>query len=672
MKNYNKKKGFTIVELVIVVAVVGILTAVLVPTFVNLVSKANQSADEALVKNLNTQLRINEQTEGKNVNMSEAISDVKEAGYLLENLTPRGSSDIVWNQAEDSFELRDSAPESKAYEYWKIYNSASQVPTAQTYSIYAAGEAWTTVPALTVGFDAGENTGITSISYANTGAGQNVIFRTNGGKLSISGPDDEVKHFGTADSVDVVAVKMSSYEENGATSLIRVTKGNIALTGDATVDQIHLAKTGDGFDSIKITLEDDAELPELSRDSVGVSITDEMLVCVVAGSDSEDYYWLSGNGTIEDGQVLVSSSLDGEKTAATSEDGTAAAIANAKDGSEVVDTGVEVSTSEETISATFDSEAKLRHLVFNTNFIELKQTANITLTQVLDIPEEREVSIDFAGNVITYANNWLFLNHGNLTLNDSVGEGGISCEKGALDNRGGGTMTINGGTINASVRGGSTIRNGDNRFDAENTARLIINNVTVVSYNNYDVWNGAYCEINGGHFTGYSSSEFGGNYGYCISNAETDAEIVINGGVVNAIHGGIGINSGHGVINNVEVDLIEDNKNFYGLYVAGENGYASAEIFGGTFTTHKYEAVHIGNSNKNGDGGIGAPAYVYINGGTYTNTAGGAAMKVTYQNDFGLGHAFITSGTFSSEISAEYIVSPHVLVDNGNGTWTVQ
>lgn len=50
MKNYNKKKGFTIVELVIVVAVVGILTAVLVPTF---------------VKNLNTQLRMKEASNGR-------------------------------------------------------------------------------------------------------------------------------------------------------------------------------------------------------------------------------------------------------------------------------------------------------------------------------------------------------------------------------------------------------------------------------------------------------------------------------------------------------------------------------------------------------------------------------------------------------------------------------
>ena len=41
----SKKKGFTIVELVIVIAVVAILAAVLIPTFSSLVKKANTSAD---------------------------------------------------------------------------------------------------------------------------------------------------------------------------------------------------------------------------------------------------------------------------------------------------------------------------------------------------------------------------------------------------------------------------------------------------------------------------------------------------------------------------------------------------------------------------------------------------------------------------------------------------
>ncbi len=42
MKN-TKKRGFTIVELVIVIAVIAILAAVLIPTFSNVITKANES-----------------------------------------------------------------------------------------------------------------------------------------------------------------------------------------------------------------------------------------------------------------------------------------------------------------------------------------------------------------------------------------------------------------------------------------------------------------------------------------------------------------------------------------------------------------------------------------------------------------------------------------------------
>lgn len=42
--NKSKKKGFTITELVIVIAVIAILAAVLIPTFSNVISKSKQSA----------------------------------------------------------------------------------------------------------------------------------------------------------------------------------------------------------------------------------------------------------------------------------------------------------------------------------------------------------------------------------------------------------------------------------------------------------------------------------------------------------------------------------------------------------------------------------------------------------------------------------------------------
>ena len=54
MKN-TKKRGFTIVELVIVIAVIAILASVLVPTFSNVVKKAKESAALQDARNAYTQ-----------------------------------------------------------------------------------------------------------------------------------------------------------------------------------------------------------------------------------------------------------------------------------------------------------------------------------------------------------------------------------------------------------------------------------------------------------------------------------------------------------------------------------------------------------------------------------------------------------------------------------------
>ncbi|MGN1235439.1 MAG: type IV pilin protein, partial [Christensenellaceae bacterium] len=55
----NLKKGFTIIELVIVIAVIGILMAVLIPTFTGVVAKANKSAAMQEARNFYTLLDAN-------------------------------------------------------------------------------------------------------------------------------------------------------------------------------------------------------------------------------------------------------------------------------------------------------------------------------------------------------------------------------------------------------------------------------------------------------------------------------------------------------------------------------------------------------------------------------------------------------------------------------------
>ena len=82
----NSKKGFTAVELVIVIAIIAILAAVLIPTFAALIQKANTSADIQACRQMNTYLAVNEVTADKTI--FEVFDTLARGGMTGENYHP--------------------------------------------------------------------------------------------------------------------------------------------------------------------------------------------------------------------------------------------------------------------------------------------------------------------------------------------------------------------------------------------------------------------------------------------------------------------------------------------------------------------------------------------------------------------------------------------------------
>ena len=110
----NNKKGFTIVELVIVIAVIAILAAVLIPTFAGIIRKANISADTQLAKNLNNALAADEAIDGKPANFSEVLTVFRENGYIVANLNPTAAGCyFVWESETNQIILVDSKKDYK-------------------------------------------------------------------------------------------------------------------------------------------------------------------------------------------------------------------------------------------------------------------------------------------------------------------------------------------------------------------------------------------------------------------------------------------------------------------------------------------------------------------------------------------------------------------------------
>ena len=96
MRNTNKK-GFTIVELVIVVAVIAILAAVLIPTFSGIINKANQSADQQAVANMNKLLAMNE----KAADVDGVIEILIKEGYKGDLSTYFKDYELAWLASEN-------------------------------------------------------------------------------------------------------------------------------------------------------------------------------------------------------------------------------------------------------------------------------------------------------------------------------------------------------------------------------------------------------------------------------------------------------------------------------------------------------------------------------------------------------------------------------------------
>lgn len=120
----TQKRGFTIVELVIVIAVIAILAAVLIPTFSTLISKANLSADMQAVREMNIALAADEAVNGKPTTIEGAMKVIADAGYDVDSWSPITKGyEVYWYKTDNRCILYSA--EKAAVEFPKEYSGKS-------------------------------------------------------------------------------------------------------------------------------------------------------------------------------------------------------------------------------------------------------------------------------------------------------------------------------------------------------------------------------------------------------------------------------------------------------------------------------------------------------------------------------------------------------------------
>ena len=650
----TQKKGFTIVELLIVIAVIAVLTAVMVPVMITLIDDAEMSADEQTVASLNKAIAA--ETDDIDT-MSDAVEAASGKGYDVETIAAGLDSDgvLVWDSTTKYFALVGEDG-SEIYANGSLGDSECLFRIAYNEEDIGTADADPEGGSVTLGKR-------TVTAKAETSA----VFSYY---LSSTYEYDTAETLSLPAGIDVgghenVYVTVSSDAEgvlianmNGGELVIE--SGNVSLYGSVTTVKIA---------SGSLVVENQA--------SVGY---------VVSTAESASDVSITLKSEVTGGVYADESSISGDSTVS-----------------------VEVKSGQYSVTATdFDS----LQAALSGDAVEVVLGADITVTGTTGRVyngydsstgsyDDHTAILDMAGHSIvadsTFSGGRPVFNYGTLTIKgngtiDSTEAG--SSGYGAIRNYG--TLTIENGTFTGAVLGyGSTIDNYE--------GRCVINGGYFEGcsavYNRSD----GEMVINGGTYFSEACNQlydsvWGYVYSYCVRSA---GSIAINGGTVLGVQGGIAVSGGSAVINDVVcaaeecgtweatpmgTDLQCDHSghsgcSHYALYIAGESDVSSAVVNGGTFTSAYRTAVLIGNDNTGGDGGINADAYAILNGGTFSAPDGVAAVTVGYYT----GNPFIYGGTYSTETVAVQNASTtsytlmdfslsasYETVQNTDGTYTVQ
>ena len=232
------KKGFTLVELVIVIAVIAVLAAVLIPTFSGIIQRSKISADQQTVTNMNTALTTAATTAGgAPQDMGQAIAYLNQEGFTLSSLnaTANGYS-FAWNQATNAMLLIDgnynvAFPEeaketTTKSNCWVIANSANAAQNAakNAFNIYFSTNVASNINlAGWVSVDTGVNKMTGNLTVAGEAAGD-IVLRGSFGSVTVNNAAGSVEQYGSIKDLTITAIANQCFNVNGVVDTVKDVK----------------------------------------------------------------------------------------------------------------------------------------------------------------------------------------------------------------------------------------------------------------------------------------------------------------------------------------------------------------------------------------------------------------------------------------------------------------
>lgn len=497
MMKRNTEKGFTVVELVIVVAVIAILAAVLVPTFSKVVRNAKVSKDVSLCKNTNIALAMREATDGRPTLASDAIGGILNDGFVLNRLTPTAEGCyVVYDLTNNRFALLDNgfdivySETEISDDLYLLTGDQNTIDKAKLNETYSFKYLITTNENLTLdnSFDARL---IADCNVTLKTDNTECFIVTDGGNIVINAPQATITHIGNADTVTVDKVSGNSYHVQGTVNELILRSGRVVVEGDSVVDVIVIPEDADDYSIFVESADEKTNQGEIGKVIVNAA-TQEVVVkdknsgvvvgvycpTLPLGDTDKDVVFVYKNEDIKgDGVYKLMNDIEGSLT---------------------------VSADETVVIDLNGKNFKTTGTIVNNGTATIK---NGTITRVTDYGDEQ----------------YCVENHGNLTLSDLtvLADSGNSPDSALIFNGNANetkaTLTIKGGSYSTygtytvqNESGNTVINGGEFKCQCSSASGSILYNNDLLT-------------VNDGKF-------ISGSTAYVIYNETNNVTTVLNGG----------------------------------------------------------------------------------------------------------------------------------------------
>ena len=235
-----KKQGFTIVELVIVIAVIAILAAVLIPTFSNIINKSNLSADKQAVREMNMALAEWEASTGYAVpaDVETVMRVLANAGYNTDNWVCLADGyQVYWYQNDNRMILYNAR--TAQIEYPDEYVGTKTMVSAEN-NFFVYNENHVKAQQFDMGLSSQINPG-TAISAGSSLSSNQSLTQSSGINSAESSNIGKINSAVTNSAVSNALLSSSANKGNGNTLYYYATR------------EIVSAETGNAFASLQVS-----------------------------------------------------------------------------------------------------------------------------------------------------------------------------------------------------------------------------------------------------------------------------------------------------------------------------------------------------------------------------------------------------------------------------------